>query len=267
MCFRDQVLERLIVEEIQMQRAERYGITEYVTDQMVNTAIERVAASQGLTLEQWPDFLASQGESYSLFRDDVRKQLILDELKRNELVRNIRVSEREVQQCIIDLETNVVVNSDWQLSHILLPFGENAGAAEIEETQQLADELHGRLLDNADFRQLAVRYSKGPTALEGGTLGWLNGQQVPSIFTDVLQDMKSGDISEPFRTSTSIHIVKVDDLRSAVERSEINQAKIRHILITPNEIIDDATAQQQLNDAREKILAGEEFCRTSKTPV
>jgi len=106
--------------------------------------------------------------------------------------------------------------------------------------------------------------SKGPTALEGGELGWLNGQQVPSIFTDVLQNMVAGDISEPFRTSTSIHIVKVDDLRSAVQRSEINQAMVRHILITPNEIIDDATARQQLEDAREKIIAGEDFGEQAK---
>ena len=170
--FEDQVLERLIVEEIQMQRAERYGITDYVSDQRVNEAISRVAASQGLTLEQWPDFLASQGESYSQFREDVRKQIVLDELKRNELIRNINVSEREIQQCIIDLETNVVVNSDWQLSHILLPFGENASASDIDATRELADELYAQLQADGDFRELAIRHSKGPTALEGGTLGW-----------------------------------------------------------------------------------------------
>ena len=262
--FADQVLERLIVEEIQLQRAQRYGIPEYVSDQVVNQAIERIAAAQGQTFEQWPEFLASQGESYSRFRSDVRKQLILDDLKRAEVIRDIRVSDREIEQCIIDLETNVVVNSDWELSHILLSFGENANASEIEEVQALADEIHARLLDNADFRELAVRHSKGPTALEGGSLGWLQGQQVPSIFTDILQNMQSGDVSEPFRTATSIHIVKVDNLRSAVQRSEINQTLLRHILVQPNEIIDDATAQQRLNDARDKILAGEDFGEHAK---
>ncbi len=262
--FADQVLERLIIEEIQMQRATRYGIPQYVSDQVVNEAIERIAAAQGKTFEEWPEFLASQGESYSKFRSDVRKQLILDDLKRAEVIREIRVSEREIQQCILDLESNVVVNSDWELSHILLSFGENANASEIAEVQALADDIYARLQDNADFRELAVRYSKGPTALEGGSLGWMPGQQIPSIFTEVLQDMKAGDVSEPFRTATSIHIVKVDNLRSAVERSEVEQTLLRHILVQPNEIIDDATAQQRLNEARDKILAGEDFGEHAK---
>ena len=262
--FADQVLERLILEEIQMQRADRYGIPQYVSDQVVNNAIERIAASQGVSFEEWPEFLASQGESYSKFRSDVRKQLILEDLKRADVVREIRVSEREIQQCILDLETNVVVNSDWELSHILLSFGENATSGEIEEVETLAEEIYARLQDNADFRELAARYSQGPTALEGGSLGWMQGQQIPSIFTEVLQDMQAGEVAQPFRTATSIHIVKVDNLRSAVQRSEVEQTLLRHILIQPNEVIDDATAQQRLNEARDKIMAGEEFGEQAK---
>jgi len=127
-------------------------------------------------------------------------------------MRNIRVSEREISQCIIDLETNVVVNSDWELSHILLSIPESANADVVTAIEQSADDIYSRLQDNADFRELAVRYSDGRTALEGGTLGWMSGQQIPSIFTEVLQDMKAGHFSEPFRTSNSIHIVRVDDL-------------------------------------------------------
>ena len=111
---------------------------------------------------------------------------------------------------------------------------------------------------------MAVRYSKGPTALERGSLGWLEGQQVPTLFTGVLQDMGKDDVSEPIRAANSIHIVKVDDLRSAIQRSEINQAKVRHILVAPDEIIDDATAQQRLEDALEKIRAGEDFAEHAK---
>lgn len=260
----EQVLERLILTEIQMQRADRIGLTQQISDQYVNASIQRVADSNGVRFEDLPALLAQDGIDYAEFRENLREELTLNELKGIEVLRNIRVSEREIEQCIIDLETNVVVNSDWQLSHILLTIPESATAEVVTAIQQSADDIYRRLQDDADFRELAARYSEGSTALEGGSLGWLNGQQIPSIFTDVLQDMEAGEISEPFRTSNSLHIVRVDDLRSAVERSEINQSKIRHILVSPNEIIDDATAKQRLDDALEKIRGGEDFGEQAK---
>lgn len=260
----EQVLERLILTEIQMQRADRIGLTQQISDQYVNASIQRVADQNGVRFEDMPALLAEDDIDYAEFRENLREELTLNELKGIEVLRNIRVSEREIEQCIIDLETNVVVNSDWQLSHILLTIPESATAEIVTAIQQSADDIYRRLQDQADFRELAARYSEGSTALEGGSLGWLNGQQIPSIFTDVLQDMKAGEISEPFRTSNSLHIVRVDDLRSAVERSEINQSKIRHILVSPNEIIDDATAKQRLEGALEKIRAGEDFGEQAK---
>lgn len=254
----EQVLERLIVNELQMQRADRIGLSEQISDQYLNASIQRIADQNGVAFEDLPALLAQDGVDYAEFRESLREELTINELKGIEVTRNIRVSEREIEQCIVDLENNVVVNSDWELSHILLTIPETADTSVAAAIEANAADIYARLMDKADFRELAARYSEGSTALEGGSLGWLNGQQIPSIFTEVLQDMKAGDISEPFRTPNSIHIVKVDNLRSAVERSEINQSKIRHILISPNEIIDDATAKQRLEDAVAKIRAGEE---------
>ena len=262
--LREQILERLIVTEIQMQRAARIGLLDQVSDQFVNAAVQRIADQNGASIEDMPAILAADGINYAEFREGVREELTLNELKGIEVIRNIRVSEREISQCIIDLETNVVVNSDWELSHILLSIPESANADVVTAIEQSANDIYSRLQDNADFRELAARYSDGRTALEGGSLGWMSGQQIPSIFTEVLQEMKAGDVSEPFRTSNSIHIVRVDNLRSALEKSEIHQAKIRHILVSPNEIIDDATARQRLEDALEKIRAGEEFGEHAK---
>jgi len=262
--LREQVLERLIVTEIQMQRAERIGLSEQISDQYINASIQRIADQNNASIEDMPAILAADGIDYAEFRESLREELTINELKGIEVIRNIRVSEREIGQCIIDLETNVVVNSDWELSHILLTIPESANADVVTAIEQSADDIYTRLQDNADFRELAARYSEGRTALEGGSLGWMSGQQIPSIFTEVLQDMKAGDVSEPFRTSNSLHIVRVDNLRSAVERSEINQTKIRHILVSPNEIIDDATAKQRLDDALEKIRGGEDFAEHAK---
>ena len=262
--LREQVLERLIVNEIQMQRANRIGLSGQISDQVVNGAIQRLADQNQVRFEDIPAMLAEDGVDYAEFREGLREELTLNELKGIEVLRNIRVSDREIAQCIIDLETNVVVNSDWELSHILLSINEGASAEEVAAVEAEAQQIYQSLQDGTDFRELAARHSEGPTALEGGSLGWMQGQQIPSIFTEVLQDMKSGDISEPFRTSNSLHIVKVDNLRSAVERSEINQVKIRHILISPNEIIDDATAKQRLDDAVKSIQAGADFGEQAK---
>ncbi len=262
--LREQILERLIVVEIQMQRAKRIGLLDQISDQYINVSIQRIADQNGIPFDQMPALLAQDGIDYAEFRESLREELTINELKGIEVMRSIRVSEREIEQCIIDIENNVVVNSDWQLSHILLSIPESADTATAAAIEQSANDIYARLQDGADFRELAARYSEGPTGLEGGSLGWINGQQIPSIFTEVLKDKVAGDVTAPFRSANSIHIVKVDNLRSAVERSEINQAKIRHILIQPTEIIDDATAKQRLETALAKIREGEDFAEQAK---
>lgn len=259
-----QVLEKLILLELQMQRAKNIGLTDQISDQYLNDSIQHIADQNGVRFEEMPALLAKDNVSYAEFREGLREDLTLRELTGIEVTRKIQVSDREITQCKLDIENNVVVNSDWQLSHILLSIPESASSNVVLALEQSAADIYSQLQDNTDFRELAVRYSEGLTALEGGSLGWLSGQQIPSIFISVLQNMKAGDITEPFRTSNSLHIVKVDDLRLTVERSEINQSKIRHILVEPNEIIDDATAKQQLNDAIDKIRGGKDFGEQAK---
>jgi peptidyl-prolyl cis-trans isomerase SurA len=260
--LQEQVLERLIVVEIQLQRAEQIGLV--VSDQMLNEAIENMAAQAGYTFDQMPAVLAQDGIDYSTYRRGMREEITLEQLRRIMVAQNIDVTDREIEQCIADLEDNVVVNSQWNLSHILINLPDGATAAEIDETRVIAESVYDRIMAGADFGEMAVRYSQSDTALRGGTLGWIEGQQVPSFFVEVLSELRSGDVSKPFRTSSSFHIVKVNELRSAVELSEINQTKARHILITPNEIIDDETAKQQLEDALERIETGEDFGELAK---
>ena len=258
----EQVLERLIVSEIQKQRADQIGLV--VSDQMLNEAIERMASQAGIPFDQMPAALAADGIDYADFRNGMRDEITLEQLRRIMVAQNIEVSDREIGQCITDLEDNVVVNSGWNLSHILVNLPDGATAAQIEETRLQTQAVYEQIMGGADFGEMAVRHSESETSLRGGALGWIEGQQIPSFFVDILADMTTGDVSEPFRTSSSYHIVKVNELRSAVERSEVNQTKARHILITPNEIIDDATARQQLEDALEKIAAGEDFGELAK---
>jgi peptidyl-prolyl cis-trans isomerase SurA len=260
--LREQLLERLILQEIQLQRAERIGLQ--ISDQMLNQAIEQLAASNGVAFADMPALLAQDGISYAEFRSEFRDEMTLEQLRQIEVGRRIQVSPREVAQCIADLEGNAAVESDYNLSHILISIPESASASEVADIQAKVADISAQLQDGADFGTMAVRHSSAQTALEGGALGWMKGDQLPTIYSDVVVYLEAGSISEPFRSASSYHIVKVNDLRSAVQRSEIDQVHVRHILVTPNEIIDDETAKQRLDDAVKRIGEGEEFDEIAK---
>jgi len=258
----EQVLERLIVEEIQTQRAHRIGIQ--ISDQMLNTAISQVAAQAGSSFEELPQVLAEDGVNYGEYRRDMRRQMLLEQLRQIEVTGRISVSAREIQQCLADLEDNIVVNSSYNLGHILVSIPESATGKQIAEAEEEANLVYSRLEAGDDFGQLAIRYSDSATGLEGGDLGWREGSQLPTLFSDVVEDMSIGDFSKPMRAISGFHIVKILDLRGVDQKSEIEQSMVRHILVTPDEIIDDETARQRLEDAVERIKGGENFGEVAK---
>lgn len=258
----EQVLERLIAEEIQMQRAARIGIQ--ISDQQLNTAIVQISEQNGTAFDELPAILAADGIDYGEYRRDMRKQMILEQLRQIEVTSRISVSPREIQQCLDDLDDNIVVNSSYNLSHILISIPESATSEQIAEAEAEADLVYSRLQEGAEFGQLAIRYSDSQTGLEGGSLGWREGSQLPTLFSDVVGDMSVGDFSEPIRAVSGFHFVKIVDLRGVIRQSEIEQSMIRHILVTPNEIIDEETAKQRLDDAIERIKGGEDFGEVAK---
>lgn len=260
--LREQVLERLIVEEIQMQRANRIGIQ--ISDQMLNQAIAQIAETNNMRFEDLPAILAQDGIDYGEYRRDMRKQMILEQLKRIDVVNRISVSPREIEACIADLEDNAVVNSNFNLSHILVSVPGSATNEEFQEAEQEAQDIVNQLRAGADFGELAIRHSDSETALQGGSLGWRPGNQLPTLFFDVVGDMESGDVSDPIRAVSGYHIVKVNEIQGVNQKSEIQQTRVRHILITPDQIIDEETAKQRLEDAYQRILAGEDFGEVAK---
>jgi peptidyl-prolyl cis-trans isomerase SurA len=258
----EQLLERLIVTEVQLQRASRIGLR--ISDQMVNDSIGRIAEQNGVNFEDMPAILAADGIDYEKFRRDLREEITLEQLRRADVGNRIGYSERELQMCIADLEDNVAINSDYNISNITLSMSESASGAIIEETLEEAAMIIARIKDGADFAALAIRYSDAQNALDGGALGWLKGEQLPSLYTNVVAELEAGDVTDPIRAANSFHIVKVNDMRSAVEHSEVDQVLVRHVLVTPDEIIDNETAKQLLDDAVVRIGEGEEFGEIAK---
>lgn len=253
----NQILERLIVTRIQLQRAERLGIR--ISDEMLNNALTEVAARNGISFSELPEALAAQGIPYGAYREDMRDQLTLEQLRQIDVVSRISVSPREIEQCLERQENTLGANTDFDISHILIGVPASATAEQFETARKKAQEVYEEIRAGADFSRAAVTYSDGQNALEGGALGWRNGEQLPTLFTDVVIDMAPGDVSEPIRSASGFHIIRLNDMRGAMSRSEVEQTRVRHILMQPNEILDDATVEQRLWETRERILAGERF--------
>jgi peptidyl-prolyl cis-trans isomerase SurA len=258
----EQVLERLIVDEVQMQRAERVGII--ISDQMLNGAIAQVATDSGVAFEKLPELLLADGIRYSDYRNELRRQLTMDQLRRIEVMGRIAVSQREISHCLADLDDNVVVDSDYDLSHILVSIPDSATGAQILEAEQEAESVYQEILAGAAFSEMAIRYSDSDTALEGGALGWRKGSDLPTLFFDIMDTLEEGQVSQPVRNVSGFHLVKINEMRSANQRSSVEQTDVRHILIIPNEVIDDATAKQRLEEAVERINNGEDFSELAK---
>lgn len=260
--LRDQVLERLIVNQLQLQRAERMGIR--MSDEMLNNALADVAARNSIAFEQLPEIMAAQGLSYSTYRQDMREQMIMDQLRQVEVFRRINVTERELEQCLARNADSFGANAEFNLSHILVGVSGAATADEFRAAEEKATALYERLQEGADFAALAITNSDSETSLEGGSLGWRSGAQIPTLFIDAVREMKDGDIAAPIRSGSGFHIVKLNETRGITGRSEIEQTKVRHILISPNEVLDEAAARQKLEDIRARIVAGEDFSDLAK---
>ena len=255
--IQEQVLESLIVEEIQLQRAERIGLQ--LSDQILNSTIANISQQNNIPFEKLPEALAAEGIDYAEYRRDIRKNLILEQLRDIEVIRKITVSPREIDVCLEDFEDGVVSNSEYDLSHILISAPESATIEDFTTIEREAGDIHEQLIAGANFGEIAIEFSDSQTGLDGGSLGWRKGSELPTIFSDIVKSLKVGEISRPYRTKSGFHIVKINDLRSTFSRSEVEQMKVRHILVVPNEIIDNETAKQKLTDAQREIQDGKNF--------
>jgi peptidyl-prolyl cis-trans isomerase SurA len=260
--LRQQVLERLVVQEIQMQRAKRAGIR--INDEQLNAALAEVAQRNGIPLQQLPEALSQQGIDYAAYRDGIRKELTLQVLRQRDVIQKINVAPRELEQFLDKQKGRPSELNEYNLSHILIAVPQAATAAQLEEAARRATDVHERAKRGEDFSRLAVAYSNSQTALEGGSLGWRRGPEIPTVLADLVTGLKPGEISEPLRTPSGYHIVRLNEVRGADVQTVVQQVKARHILLKPTEIQDDATVEQRLRTIRERIAKGEDFGAVAK---
>ena len=262
--LRQQVLERLVQEEIQQQHAERAGIR--VSDEQVNAAMEDIAARQNLKLEQLPQKLAADGVDYAQYRAELKKEIARQILRQRDVVQRIVVTPRELDQYLEHQKKTASAANEYNVAHILIAVAQDAKPAQLAQSKKLAHDIDERAHNGEDFGALAVSYSQSESALEGGSLGWRKGTELPTFLADVIGRMKPGDVSDVLQTPSGFHIVKLLDTRAAGGVQIVQQVHLRHILIKPTEIEDDATVEQKLARWREQIVSGkEQFAVLAKT--
>jgi peptidyl-prolyl cis-trans isomerase SurA len=262
--LRQQVLDRLVIEEIQAQRAERAGIK--ITDEQVNAAMEDIARRQNLTFAQLPERLAADGIDYSDYRAELRREIARQVLRDRDVVQRINVTPRELEQYLDHEKRTVSAENEYNVSHILIPLAQDATPAQLATATKDAQDVDERARGGEDFGKLAVTYSKSETALDGGALGWRKGTELPTFLSDVIAHMKPGQVSEVLQTPSGFHIVKLNEVRATGGPQIVHQVHLRHILIKTTELEDDATVQQKLARIRQQILLGkEDFAVLAKT--
>jgi peptidyl-prolyl cis-trans isomerase SurA len=173
-------------------------------------------------------------------------------------VNRISITPRELEQCLADRDANATNQYDYNVSHILISTPANASQADIAAAKEKIDDVYARLQAGEDFAQLAATTSQAQTALQGGSLGWRKGAQLPTLFAEIVQKMQPGEFSEPIQSGSGFQIVKLNEMRGA-ERTTVDQLHVRHILLRPNAILDDAAARQKLLGIREQLVNGADF--------
>jgi peptidyl-prolyl cis-trans isomerase SurA len=254
--LRRQVLERLVVQEVQMQRADRIGMR--VPDEMLNGTLEDVAQRNGVTFSQLPEALKAQGVDYRDFREEVRRDLTLQMLRQRDVLGKINVSPRELEQFLARQKNMPDQTSEYNLSHILISVPQAATSEQVAAREARVTEVIEKLKSGTDFAQLAVTYSDSGTNVDGGGLGWRKGAELPSIASEVIPKLQTGEVTEVIRTPSGFHLFKLNDIRGGEQQSVVSQVNVRHILLRTNDLEDDNTVQQRLENIRERIVNGNE---------
>lgn len=256
----EQVLERMIVESIELQLAEKAGIR--VNDNQLNETLANIARQNNMSTESFRETVLKEGMSWPGLRDQIRRELTVNQLRQRRVGGRIQITDQDVNNFLNSEIAKTNLAPDYRLGHILIAINDNTNPEAAEETALL---VYQKLAEGADFAAMAVQYSGGETALSGGDLGWRKAAQLPTLFSDTVLDMKAGEVSTPIRSASGFHIIKVLELRGGTEQI-VQQTKTRHILVKPNEIRSEQETVKLINDIHDQLTADpEQFESLAKT--
>ena len=256
-----QVLERLILERLQLNIGDKVGVR--IADQEIDQTIARIAASNNLSVEEYIAQIHASGETMAKIRQEIANEMIIMQVQQGTVMRGIQISEQELNNFLNSEEGKLVTSPDVSIGQILLSAPSTATVDELEIIKNKLSEITQQLAEGADFKQLAIANSDDQSALEGGDLGWRKLAQLPLPFSESLKNLELGQVSEPIRSGAGFHLLKLYERKGGGEQL-IEQHFARHILLTPNQIRDEQQTVELLEDIRTQIIAGEDFAKLAK---
>ncbi len=256
-----QLLERMIIEQLQMAQARQLGIS--ISDEELNKVIDRIAAQNKLTLLQFREVLESEGHAFASFREEIRKELTIGRLRNTKVTKRVNVSPQEIDNLLESQRRSQSKNEELHLQHILIALPSDASPEQIAESRNKVEQVLGELRAGADFSNMAVSHSAGPKALEGGDIGWRRLAQLPVAFAEAIKEVGVGEVSKPIRSTSGFHLIKLLEKRGE-QRHLTRQVDARHILISTSALISDREAKERLQRLRERILSGEDFAELAR---
>ncbi|ADN00090.1 peptidyl-prolyl cis-trans isomerase (PPIase) [Dickeya dadantii 3937] len=252
--LRHQILERLIMDNIILQMAQKMGVQ--VTDEQLDRSIANIAAQNRMSVDQLRSRLAAEGVSFDTYRSQIRKDMIIAEVRNSEVRRRVTVLPQEVDSLAQQIASQGASGPEVNLSQILIPLPENPTQDQVDKAESLANRLVKEASQGADFGKLAITYSADPQALKGGQMGWGRPQELPSLFAERLTNPQKGQVIGPIRSGVGFHILRVNDTRGGDQSVSVTEVHARHILLRTSVVMNDAQARARLEDIASQIKSG-----------
>ena len=251
--LRVQAVERLVNQALMIQMADRMGLQ--ISDSQLDQTLASMAKEQGGTIADLRRTIEGSGESFQAYREEIRKEITTQQVTRASVDRRIYISEQEVDNLLKIMETQGQSAEEYDIGHILIDIPNDATADEIADAKTRADKVIELLNDGQEFKRIAISSSSGSKALEGGQLGYMGINEMPSLFAEAVKGQKKGAIVGPLRSGAGFHIIKVQDVRG-LQVVETTEVRSRHILIKPSIILSEEKARSMLAGFAKDLRAG-----------
>jgi peptidyl-prolyl cis-trans isomerase SurA len=253
-----QVLERLIIRELQVQRALMTGIR--VSDADVDQALVNLAQQNGITVQQMRQVIEADGEDFAEFRRNIGEELMTERLRQRIVSSMDPITDTEVD---ILLASEDLGGGEFNVSHIMFSLPDGSTPQQISQAQEKADDIHRRLTEGLDFASAAISYSDSQEALEGGLVGWRDLNSVPAFFADAMRELAPGEFTQPIRSPIGFHIIKVNEYRDQ-RQVVVKEYNARHIMIEVNELVTPRQAMDEITDIKQQLEDGADFAELAK---
>ena len=247
--LREQTIEKLVVEELQLQMAERAGVR--ISDAELNATVARIASNNGMSLEDFILYLDGEGESYQRLRNNIKKEMTVQRVQRGRVGSSINITDKEFEAFLATDESLKQLEPELLVRQILV------------KTSSEASEVLEKINTGLDFEILAKEFSISSNASEGGLMNWRKKSDMPSLFAEGLEGVDVGQVSSPLKSGAGLHILKVEEKRGDFVEYE-DQWLVRHILLMPSEIRNEEASELELIDIRKRVINGEDFSTLAK---